>query len=160
MQKINELLFRIIQVQSDHKSLIPRLVVGLVFLSEGIQKYIMPEVVGAGRFERIGFVNFEFLAYFVATFEVLCGVLLLAGFVVRLSSIPLLIIMFIAIVSTKIPMLINDGFWVMAHAARTDFAMTMLLIFLMIFGAGKGSIDYLLTRERLSETKRIVDSQL
>ena len=141
MQKIKDLFFRIIQVQPDHKSLIPRLVVGLVFLSEGIQKYIMPEVVGAGRFERIGFENFEFLAYFVATFEILCGILLLTGFVVRLSAIPLLIIMFTAIVSTKIPILIEDGFWVMAHASRTDFAMTMLLIYLIIYGAGKQSFD-------------------
>jgi len=30
----------------------------------------------------------------------------------------------------------------MAHAARTDFAMTMLLIFLLIYGAGKWSLDY------------------
>ncbi len=101
----------------------------------------MPEVVGAGRFERIGFEYYEFLACFVATFEILCGILLLAGFVVRLSAIPLLIIMFTAIVSTKIPILIEDGFWVMAHASRTDFAMTMLLIYLIIYGAGKQSFD-------------------
>ena len=141
MEKIKELFYRIIHVEPDNKSLIPRLVVGLVFLSEGIQKYIMPEVVGAGRFERIGFENYEFLAYFVATFEILCGILLLAGFVVRLSSIPILIIMFTAIVSTKIPILIEEGFWVMAHAARTDFAMTMLSIYLIIYGAGKYSLD-------------------
>ena len=141
MEKIKAMFYRIMHVEPDHKSLIPRIVVGLVFLSEGIQKYIMPEVVGAGRFERIGFENYEFLAYFVATFEILCGILLLAGFVVRLSAIPLLIIMFTAIVSTKIPILMEDGFWVMAHAARTDFAMTMLLIFLIIYGAGKYSLD-------------------
>ena len=148
MQKIKDLFFRFIQVHPDHKSLIPRLVVGLVFLSEGIQKYIMPEVVGAGRFERIGFENFEFLAYFVATFEILCGLLLLMGFVVRLSSIPLLIIMFTALVSTKIPILMEDGFWVMAHAARTDFAMTMLLIYLIIYGAGKRSLDALMVENK------------
>ena len=147
MQKIKELFYRIIHVEPDYKSLIPRLVVGLVFLSEGIQKFIMPEVVGAGRFERIGFESFEFLAYFVATFEILCGILLLLGFVVRLSAIPLLIIMFTAIVSTKIPILMEDGFWVMAHAARTDFAMTMLLIFLIIYGAGKRSLDFILLRK-------------
>ena len=137
-------------MEPDYKSLIPRLVVGLVFLSEGIQKYIMPEVTGAGRFERIGFENYEFLAYFVATFEIFCGILLLLGFAVRLSAIPLLIIMFTAIVSTKIPILMEDGLWVMAHAARTDFAMTMLLIFLIIYGAGKRSIDLIMLRKRQS----------
>ncbi len=147
MEKLQKLFYRIIHVHPDYKSLIPRLVVGLVFLSEGIQKYIMPEVVGAGRFERIGFEHFEFLAYFVGTFEILCGILLLAGFVVRMSSIPLLIIMFTAIVSTKIPILMEDGFWVMAHASRTDFAMTMLLIYLIIYGAGKLSLDFLISKK-------------
>ncbi len=74
MEKLQKLFCRIIHVHPDYKLLIPRLVVGLVFLSEGIQKYIMPEVVGAGRFERIGFEHFEFLAYFVGTFEILCGI--------------------------------------------------------------------------------------
>ena len=147
MEKIKELFYRVIHVEPDYKSLIPRLVVGLVFLSEGIQKYIMPEVVGAGRFERIGFDNYEFLAYFVATFEILCGVLLLLGFVVRLSAFPLLIIMFTAIISTKIPILMEDGFWVMAHASRTDFAMTMLSIYLIIYGAGKYSLDAIMLRK-------------
>jgi len=148
MEKIKDLFYRIIHVHPDNRSIIPRLIVGLVFLSEGIQKYIMSEVVGAGRFERIGFENFEFLAYFVATFEILCGILLLLGLMVRLSSIPLLIIMFTAIASTKIPILMEDGFWVMAHASRTDFAMTMLLIYLIIFGAGKRSLDSLMLRNK------------
>ena len=147
MAIIKGLFQRIIHVHPDNKSLRPRLVVGLVFLSEGIQKYILPEVVGAGRFERIGFENFEFFAYFVGTFEILCGILLLAGFVVRLSAIPLLIIMFTAIASTKIPILMADGFWVMAHAARTDFAMSMLLIYLIIYGAGKRSLDFTILRK-------------
>jgi len=59
MEKIKDLFYRIIHVHPDNRSIIPRLIVGLVFLSEGIQKYIMPEVVGAGRFERIGFEYFE-----------------------------------------------------------------------------------------------------
>lgn len=144
MRTSSRMVYKIVQTQNDNKSLIPRLIVGLVFLSEGIQKYIVPQLVGVGRFERIGFENPEFLAYFVATFEVICGFLLLAGFLIRLWSVPLLSIMFTALYTTKIPILIEDGFWGMAHAARTDFAMTMLLIYLMIFGAGKYSFDGLI----------------
>jgi putative oxidoreductase len=118
-----------------------RLIVGLVFLSEGIQKFLYPEIVGVGRFEKIGFENPEFWAYFVAVFEIVCGALLLIGFLTRLAAIPLLTIMATALISTKIPILLNEGFWFMAHAARTDFAMTMLLIFLLIYGAGKWSVD-------------------
>jgi putative oxidoreductase len=125
----------------DNRSVIPRLIVGLVFLSEGLQKFIVPELVGAGRFEKIGFENPEFWASFVASFEILCGVLILFGFAVRFAVIPLLVIMATAVISTKIPILVENGFWSMAHAARTDFAMTMLLVFLFIYGAGNISAD-------------------
>lgn len=146
MKTIHKLFSLIIGPSNDYKSLIPRLIVGLVFLSEGIQKFIFPDLVGVGRFTKIGFENAEFLAYFVASFEITCGILLLVGLFTRLSSIPLLIIMATAIVSTKIPKLLNDGFWKMAHDSRTDFAMTMLLIYLIIYGAGKLSMDSIILK--------------
>jgi len=118
------------------------MIVGLVFLSEGIQKFLFPELVGVGRFEKIGFANPEFLAIFVASFEIVCGTLILAGFSVRIAAIPLSVIMATAITTTKIPVLMEKGFWSMAHESRTDFAMTLLIIFLFIYGAGKFSFDY------------------
>jgi uncharacterized membrane protein YphA (DoxX/SURF4 family) len=139
MKKLAGIIFKTV---SDHRSILPRLIVGLVFLSEGIQKFLFPELVGAGRFEKIGFANPEFLAAFVASFEIVCGILMLIGFSVRLAAIPLLIIMITAITTTKIPILIEKGFWQMAHDSRTDFAMTLLIIFLIIYGAGKLSVDY------------------
>jgi uncharacterized membrane protein YphA (DoxX/SURF4 family) len=142
MNSNNQFFKKLIQTVNDNRSLIPRIIVGLVFLSEGIQKFLYPEIVGVGRFEKIGFDNAEFLAYFVAGFEIVCGALILIGFLTRLAAIPLLIIMATALISTKIPIFLNEGFWFMAHAARTDFAMTMLLIFLLIYGAGKWSVDY------------------
>jgi len=143
MKKIQSIVFNTVD---DYRSILPRLIVGLVFLSEGIQKFLFPEIVGAGRFEKIGFANPEFLATFVASFEIICGVLMLIGFSVRVAAIPLLIIMITAITTTKIPILIEKGFWQMAHDSRTDFAMTILIIFLLIYGAGKLSIDYLIQR--------------
>ncbi|MGE0021444.1 MAG: DoxX family protein [Draconibacterium sp.] len=137
MKLRNALLFS----SQDFKPLIPRLVVGLVFLSEGIQKFLFPESVGAGRFAKIGFENPEFWALFVASFEIICGALVLIGFLIRIVSIPLLIIMFTALTTTKTPILLEKGFWQMAHDSRTDFAMTMLLIFLIIYGAGRFSAD-------------------
>lgn len=132
---------KLIKTVNDNRSLIPRIIVGLVFLSEGIQKFLYPEIVGVDRFAKIGFENPDFWAYFVAGFEIVCGALLLVGFLTRLATIPLLTIMATALISTKIPVLLNEGFWFMAHAARTDFAMTMLLIFLLVYGAGKWSVD-------------------
>lgn len=144
MVKLQSIIFKSVD---DYRSILPRLIVGLVFLSEGIQKFLLPELVGAGRFEKIGFTNPEFLAAFVASFEIVCGVLILAGFSVRVAAIPLLIIMITAITTTKIPILQDKGLWQMAHDSRTDFAMTMLIIFLLIYGAGKLSVDYLIQQK-------------
>jgi putative oxidoreductase len=141
MSILQTLYYQIIATGHDDRSLIPRIIVGLVFLSEGLQKVLIPGLTGVGRFEKIGFENAEFLAYFVASFEILCGIFLLFGFLTRLASIPLLVIMLTAIVTTKIPKLMNDGFWTLAHDSRTDFAMTMLLIYLIIYGAGNLSLD-------------------
>ncbi len=121
---------------------IPRLIVGLVFLSEGLQKFIIPELLGAGRFAKIGFTNPEFWANFTGTFEIICGCLVILGLLIRLVSIPLLIIMIVAFITTKYPILVDKDFWTMAHEYRTDFAMTMLLIYFLIHGSGKFSFDY------------------
>ncbi len=138
---MKRLLTTIFSTGNDCRSVLPRLIVGLIFLSEGIQKFLFPESVGMGRFEKIGFANPVFLASFVASFEIVCSVLILFGFSVRIAVIPLLIIMISAIATTKIPILLEKGFWPMAHESRTDFAMTLLLLFLLIYGAGKWSLD-------------------
>jgi putative oxidoreductase len=138
MKKIHIIIFK---TTDDYRSVLPRVIVGLIFLSEGIQKFLFPDLAGAGRFEKIGFANPEFLASFVASFEIVCGTLILIGLSVRIAAIPLLIIMITAITTTKIPVLLEKGFWSMAHEARTDFAMTLLLIYLLIFGSGKWSVD-------------------
>lgn len=126
--------------------LLIRLIPGLVFLSEGIQKFVVPVELGPGRFEKIGFSHPEFWAYFTACFEILCGLLLIAGLIVRLAVVPLLIVMIVAFITTKLPILDQKGFWAMAHEYRTDFAMTLLLIFLLINGAGWPSADSRIAR--------------
>jgi putative oxidoreductase len=126
---------------NDNRAILVRLIVGLVFLSEGIQKFLFPELVGTGRFIKIGFSHAEFWAYFTASFEIICGALVLFGLFTRLATIPLFIIMITAFITTKWPILIDKGFWAMAHEYRTDFAMTLLLIYLIIYGSGSWSID-------------------
>jgi putative oxidoreductase len=138
MKKLQSIIFK---TADDYRSVLPRFIVGLIFLSEGIQKFLFPELVGAGRFEKIGFANPEFLASFVASFEIVCSTLIIIGLCVRIAAIPLFIIIITAIITTKIPILLEKGFWSMAHEARTDFAMTILLIYLLIFGSGNWSID-------------------
>jgi uncharacterized membrane protein YphA (DoxX/SURF4 family) len=115
--------------------------VGLVFLSEGIQKFLFADKLGSGRFAKIGLPSPEFLGPFVGTFEIVCGVLVLLGLLTRFASIPLLIIMLVAIAVTKSELLANDGFWEMMHGSRTDWAMLLGSIFLIIEGGGRWSLD-------------------
>ncbi len=125
-------------------TLLIRLMVGVVFLSEGIQKFLFPALQGAGRFEKIGLPAPEFLGSFVGTFEILCGILVLLGFLTRLATIPLIIIMVVALSTTKVDILINEGFWAMMHASRTDWAMLLGSLFLFFRGGGAWSFDRIL----------------
>ena len=141
MKKINGFIFTVLHTVDDNKIVFIRIIIGFIFLSEGIQKYLFPELLGPGRFEKIGFTDPAFWAYFTATFEIICSSLILLGLFTRIASVPLLIIMITAFVTTKWPLLIDKGFWVMAHEYRTDFAMTLLLIYLLISGGGGWSVD-------------------
>jgi uncharacterized membrane protein YphA (DoxX/SURF4 family) len=118
-----------------------RLMVGWVFLSEGIQKFLYPAALGVGRFVKIGIPAAQFFAPFVGVVEIVCGSLLIVGLLTRLATIPLLIDIGVAIATTKIPMLSRAGFWGTMHEARTDFCMLLGLLFLLIAGSGRLSLD-------------------
>jgi putative oxidoreductase len=125
-----------------------RLAVGLIFLTQGILKYIDPTM-GILRFAKIGFPYPDLTAHFVGLFEIACGFLVLIGLFTRIASIPLLIVILTALATTKIPELVRaaQGFWFMVSDARTDFAMTMSLLFLISVGAGPWSGDEWLWRK-------------
>lgn len=136
-------------VVTDHSktTILIRLMVGAVFLSEGIQKFLFVDTLGAGRFEKIGLPSPEFLGSFVGCFEITCGLLVIIGLFTRLASFPLIIIMLTAIVTTKSEIFANKGFWQMMHGSRTDWAMLLGSIFLLIKGGGFWSADKILTNK-------------
>jgi putative oxidoreductase len=125
-----------------------RLVVGWVFLSEGIQKFLFPVALGAGRFAQIGIPNPQIMAPLVGAVEILFGGLLILGLFTRPATIPLLIVISVAIRTTKVPILMKQGFWAMVHEARTDFCMVFGLVFLLIVGAGRLSLDRAVSRTK------------
>jgi uncharacterized membrane protein YphA (DoxX/SURF4 family) len=140
-------LFRRTLVSSAPKAtLLIRLLVGLVFLSEGIQKFLFAGSLGIGRFAKIGILDPWFSAPFVGVVEILFGTCVIVGLLTRLSAIPLLIDISVAIAATKMPMLVDKGLWAAAHEARTDACMLLGLLFLLIEGAGPVSIDERLSR--------------
>lgn len=135
-----------------------RLLVGLVvFLPEGIQKLVFPELLGAGRFASIGIPFPDLMGPIVGIVEIISGGLIILGLLTRLAAVPLLIIMLVAIISTKVPIwlghdfwifhlpkLARYGFWSMAHEARADFCMLLGLLYLLIEGGGARSLDAIL----------------
>jgi putative oxidoreductase len=125
----------------SHGALLIRLLTGGVFLLEGIKKFILPADWGVGRFIRIGIWHPTLTAPFVGTVEIVCGSLLLVGLLTRLAAIPLLIDISVAIITTKIPILVSKGFWPMEAEARTDYAMLMGLLYLLFVSAGPRSMD-------------------
>lgn len=138
-------MFKIlIKTDRSKTTILIRLIVGVVFLSEGIQKFLYPVSRGSGRFEKIGLSSPELLGDFVGSVEIICGILILLGFLTRLASIPLFIIMVVAISSTKVEILVDKGFWEMMHASRTDWAMLLGSIFLFLKGGGRWSLDKIL----------------
>jgi uncharacterized membrane protein YphA (DoxX/SURF4 family) len=132
-----------------------------VFFPEGIQKLMFPEILGAGRFANIGIPYPELMGPFVGVVEILCGALIIVGLFTRLAAIPLIVIMIVAIVSTKVPVLLGHdfwifhlpkfaryGFWSMMHEGRADFCMLLGSLYLLIAGGGTWSLDAFISRRR------------
>jgi putative oxidoreductase len=152
-------LNRLLRTGAPGWSILVRLIVGLVvFFPEGIQKLVFPDILGAGRFTHIGIPYPDFTGPFVGVVETICGALIILGLLTRLAAIPLIVIMIVAIVSTKIPVLLGHdfwifhvpkmpryGFWSMMHEARDDFGMLLGSVYLVIEGGGKWSLDALLS---------------
>lgn len=121
--------------------LLLRLMVGWVFLSEGIQKFLFPAALGVGHFTKIGIPWPQVSAPFVGGVEIACGLLLLVGLLTRPATIPLLIDIAVAIATTKIPMLLHQGLWPAMHEARTDLCMLLGLVAILLLGPGYLSCD-------------------
>lgn len=131
-----------------------RLLLAGVFIPEGIQKLIFPDDLGAGRFAGIGIPSPEFFGPLVGWFELICGFFILLGLLGRLASVPIIVIMIVALISTKVPIWLGHdwlifnvrkldtyGFWSFAHETRTDWAMLLGAIFVVLSGSGRWSMD-------------------
>jgi len=154
---------RLLHTSAPRAVILIRLLVGAVFLTEGIQKFLFPGELGAGRFAKIGIPWPDVSAPFVGAAETICGALLIVGLLTRAAAAVLLIDISVAIVSTKVPILLGHGFgpfslaklprygfWSMAHEARVDFSMWLGSLFLIITGAGGLSLDAPLARRSRS----------
>lgn len=148
------LFFYLTQSSAPRATILIRVLLGTVFLTEGLQKFLLPDARGAGRFAKIGIPFPDMLGPFVGGVEMVCGALVLLGLLTRLATLPLISIMLLALFTTKLPILLGMGFWgfslkdlpsygflSMTHEARTDLSMLLCSIFLFIVGSGPWSLD-------------------
>jgi putative oxidoreductase len=87
----------LLMTDAPRAALLVRLLVGAVFVSEGIQKFLFPGELGVGRFAKIGLPAPDLLAPFVGSVEITCGMLVLLGLLTRLAAGPLLAVMCVAL---------------------------------------------------------------
>ena len=139
-----------------------RLMAGGVFLSEGILKFVYTNQ-GVGRFTKLGLPAPEITANFIGTLEIVGGILLISGLLTRLIAVPFIIEMIVAMLSTKVSLFYGTsplplppsppkmGIWGVLHEIRSDYAQIMVVIFLLIAGPGRWSLDAYLARRKMRE---------
>jgi uncharacterized membrane protein YphA (DoxX/SURF4 family) len=143
-------------VTGQSSILIIRLMTGFVFFWEGILKFVYLNQ-GVGRFTKLGFPFPETTAHIIATGEIIGGLLLIFGLFTRITAFYFLIQMIVAVLSTKIDLYFGRsplpmppappklGIWAVLHEIRSDYAQILTCLFLIVEGAGRRSLDFVIS---------------
>lgn len=153
MARYSNWLIRLNSTDAPGTVLLIRLYVGVVFFAEGVLKFLRPDALASGRFEKAGIPAAEFFGPLVGVFEIACGTLILAGLATRFAAIPMIVDMLGALAITKLPIIwgssalfiTGSGWGDFLHESRTDLAQLCGSLFLLIVGAGAYSLDAYLT---------------
>jgi len=139
---------KLLQTNASGAVILIRLVVGGVFLSEGIQKFLYPAENGAGRFARIGIPSPDVMGPFVGVVEIVCGTLIVLGLLTRLAAIPLIINMLVAVfvVHGRFGFFMNWGGQQAGEGIEFHIVTIALLLMILVRGSGTASLDLAATR--------------
>ena len=139
--------------------LILRLMAGSVFFWEGILKFVYANQ-GVGRFTKLGFAFPETTAHFIAVGEIIGGLFLIFGLLTRITAFYFIVQMIVAVLSTKIDLYFGTsplplppappkmGIWAVLHEIRSDYAQILTCLFLLIEGAGRRSLDFIISTSK------------
>jgi putative oxidoreductase len=154
-------------VDGPESTVLLRVMAGGVFFWEGILKFVYINQ-GVGRFTKLGMPFPIFTADFVGGLKIVGGVLLMTGLLTRWIAIPFIIEMIVAMLSTKISLYLGTsplplppappkiGAWAVLHEIRSEYAQIMVVLYLLINGPGKWSLDALFARLRASHVSAFI----
>jgi putative oxidoreductase len=146
-------------VTGNSSILIIRLMAGSVFFWEGILKFVYVNQ-GVGRFTKLGFPFPATTAHIIATGEIIGGLLLIFGLFTRITAFYFIIQMIVAVLSTKIDLYLGRsplplppappkiGIWAVLHEIRSDYAQILTCLYLVIEGAGRRSLDFVISTSK------------
>src|SRR5215468_12793248 len=154
-------------VDGPQSTILLRLMAGSVFFWEGILKFVYLNQ-GVGRFTKLGMPFPIFTADFVGGLEILGGILVMAGLLTRWIAIPFVVEMIVAMLSTKIALYLGTsplplppappkiGVWAVLHEVRSEYAQIVVVLYLLINGPGKWSLDAILARLRATHPSAFI----
>jgi uncharacterized membrane protein YphA (DoxX/SURF4 family) len=133
-------------MRSKIPMMLVRMIVGLIFVGEGILKFVLPGELGTGRFAHLGFPFPQILAPFVGAVEIASGAALILSLYAGDAAVLLLFVIGTALMTTKFPILLgrqwgpfpvpknlaHTGYLSFFHEARLDLAMLVSLIAIAI----------------------------
>lgn len=112
---------------------------GYVFITSGLMKLVVHDF--RGVFTNIALPFPELTLWLVAIVEITCGMLIAGRMYVRQAVLPLIVIMIVAIIMTKLPILTSAGFLAFAFEARLDIVIIVLLVIIWRSVPGKSRIN-------------------
>lgn len=144
----NNIIKKLLHTTAPAATILIRIMVGGIFLAEGVKKFLIFDALEKGQFTEMDTPLSVGMLILLAIIEMDCGIFILSGFFTKLAAAPLIIDILVATITTKIPLLLKNGFWSMVYELRLDFSLFLSLIFLLVVGAGPWSIDAGLIRRK------------
>lgn len=127
-----------------------RLLWGILFLQAGLGK--IANINGTIEFfHSLGIPFSDLMAHLVAWTEAIGGACLVIGFASRLVSLPLMLIMIVAILTAHIPSIKAAFSDPSIFFKQSPFTFFLASLIIFIFGPGKISLDYFF--EKLTKSK-------
>jgi uncharacterized membrane protein YphA (DoxX/SURF4 family) len=135
------MLIKIIRDQKDAALLITRIIIGVIFVAHGINKFQIGINTVSGFFASLGIPASTFFAWLIPLLEIIGGLALILGLFSRIFALVLSIIMLVALVKVKFSIGLIAPPAQPGVGMELDLALLAGLLSIFLQGSGKFSID-------------------